>query len=210
MKNKRIAKCQYKTKETQASCQLNIDGAGKSSVKTGIGFLDHMLTLFAYHGLFDLVIRVKKQDLDVDIHHTNEDVGICLGETFKKALGDKKGIRRYATFFVPMEDVIAQVKIDARVIVDVSGRPFVGIKFPRSVYQLIGEDNYTIEYCRQFLEAFSRHSSIAVYVKLESSHGTFDLHHTAEAIFKALGRALDEATSIDKRRKEAPSTKGKL
>ncbi len=206
--NKRIAKYLYKTKETEISCILNIDGKGKSNIKTGIGFLDHMLELFAYHGLFDLDIRVKKQDLDVDIHHTNEDVGICLGETFKKALGDKKGIKRYATFFVPMEEVIA--KVNARVIVDVSGRPFVDIKFPKSVYQLVGQDNYTIEYCRQFLEAFSRHSSIAVYVKLESSHGTFDLHHTVEAIFKALGRALDVATSIDKRRKEVPSTKGRL
>lgn len=206
--NKRIAKYLYKTRETEVSCKLNIEGKGNSSIKTGIGFLDHMLELFAYHGLFDLDIKVKKQDLDVDIHHTNEDVGICLGEAFKKALGDKKGIRRYATFFVPMEEVIA--KVNARVIVDVSGRPFVDIKFPKSVYQLIGQDNYTIEHCRQFLEAFSRHSSIAVYVKLESSHGTFDLHHTVEAIFKALGRALDEATSIDKRRKEVPSTKGKL
>ncbi|MBM3254003.1 MAG: imidazoleglycerol-phosphate dehydratase [Candidatus Omnitrophica bacterium] len=202
--NKRIAKYLYKTKETEVSCKLNIDGKGKSNIKTGIGFLDHMLELFAYHGLFDLDINIKKQDLDVDIHHTNEDAGICLGEVFKKALGDKKGIRRYATAFVPMEEVVA------RVIVDISGRPFVNIKFPRSVYRLIGEDNYTIEYCRQFLESFSRHFSIAVYVKLESSHGTFDLHHTVEAIFKALGRALDEATSIDKRRKEAPSTKGKL
>ncbi|MFH0839139.1 MAG: imidazoleglycerol-phosphate dehydratase [Candidatus Omnitrophota bacterium] len=205
---KREGQYTYNTKETQVSCKLVIDGTGKSNIKTGIGFLDHMLELFSYHGLFDVTIKVKKQDLDVDIHHTNEDVGICLGGAFKAALEDKKGIRRYGTAFVPMEEVIAEVR--ARVIVDISGRALIDIKFPKSVYRLVGESGYTVEYCRQFLEAFSRNSGIAVYIKLESCRGTFDFHHTIEAIFKAFGRALDEATSIDSRRKETPSTKGKL
>ncbi len=207
---KRVAQKPYKTKETDVTCKVNIDGSGKSNIKTGVGFLNHMLELFSSHGLFDLTVKVKKQDLDVDIHHTNEDVGICLGEVFKKALLTKKGIKRYATTFVPMEEVVAKAQVKIRAIVDVSGRSFVSVKYPKSAYKALACGEYTIEHCKHFLEAFSRHSGIAIYIKLESCQGSLELHHTIEAIFKAFARALDEACSIDVRRKSIPSTKGKL
>lgn len=191
-----------KTKETDINVTLDIDGRGESSVNTGIGFLDHMLTLFAKHGLFDLKIRAKG-DLEVDLHHTNEDVGICLGEAFAKALKDKKGIRRFASVYVPMDEALA------RVVLDVSGRPFFsGIQDSREVRYLPGErEEYDLSYAGQFLQAFVVSSKVTLDVCILSGK---DAHHILEAIFKALARAFDEATRIDPRIKGVPSTKGKL
>ncbi len=190
-----------KTSETDISLSINIDGRGISKVDTGIGFLDHMLTLFAKHGLFDLKVKAKG-DLDVDIHHTNEDVGICLGEAVNKALGNGKGIKRFGKCYVPMgEDLV-------RAVVDVSGRPDLCIDPPPQVYSLRNEGvKYSLEDAKQFLKAFTDHSKITLHISLLKAT---DLHHTLEAIFKALAKALDEATQIDKRIKSIPSSKGKL
>ena len=196
---KRAAKIKRKTKETDISLSLTIDGDGKSRIKTGIPFLDHMLTLFAKHGLFDLEIKAKG-DLDVDIHHTNEDIGICLGEAIKKALKDKKGIKRFGVGYVPMEEALAKV------VLDLSGR--YSLIFPM---KMINPDEkaegYSLNDTEHFLKAMSREAGINLNVAIESGS---DMHHIIEAIFKALGKALDEATMIDPRSKGIPSTKGKL
>jgi len=196
---KRIAKIKRKTTETDIALTLNIDGTGKAKVKTGIGFLDHMLILFAKHGLFDLEIKAKG-DLDVDIHHTNEDIGICLGEAVKKALKDKKGIKRFGTKYVPMEEALAKV------VLDLSGR--YSLIFPKKLIEIDKKvEGYSLSDTEHFLKALSREAGINLNVNIESGE---DLHHIIEAIFKALGMALDEATTIDPRRKDIPSTKGKL
>jgi len=190
-----------KTKETDITVKLNIDGAGKTKIKTGIGFLDHMLELFAFHGLFDLEIAAKG-DLKVDIHHTNEDIGIVLGEAFNKALADKKGIQRSGYFSWPMEDVVANVNVD------ISGRGFfkgiekesLGIPEPKD------EEGYSFAYANHFFEAFAKKMGMNLNIKLSSSNP--DLHTNLEPVFKGLGKALDQATQIDPRRKGVPSTKG--
>jgi imidazoleglycerol-phosphate dehydratase len=199
----REAKVGRKTKETDIRIMLGLDGKGKAKIKTGIGFLDHMLELFACHGLFDLVVDVKRQDLDVDIHHTNEDIGIALGEAFKKALGNKKGINRFGLSFVPMDEALAK----ARVVLDISGRPSLHFQEPK-LLNLIKSENYTINDCKQFLNAFALNSGINMHVDI--IRGT-DMHHMLESVFKALGRALSEATRIEPRRSgKVPSTKGRL
>jgi len=196
---KRIAKVKRKTTETDIALTLNIDGTGKARIKTGIGFLDHMLTLFAKHGLFDLEIKAKG-DLGVDIHHTNEDIGICLGEAIKKALKDKKGIKRFGTKYVPMEEALAKV------VLDLSGR--YNLIFPKKLIEIDKKvEGYSVNDTEHFLKALSREAGINLNVNIESGE---DVHHIIEAIFKALGMALDEATTIDPRRKDVPSTKGKL
>lgn len=196
----RTAQIKRKTKETDITVRLNIDGKGNSKISTGIGLLDHMLGLFAFHGLFDLEIKAKG-DLKVDIHHTNEDIGIVLGETFKKALGDKKGIRRFGDASVPMEDVTANVTVD------ISGRGFFkGITRQPSVYSETGGEEYSVAHTNHFLEAFAKKMGMNLDVRLMSSNP--DLHTNLEPVFKALGIALDEATQIDPRRKGIPSTKG--
>ena len=207
---KRRAKIRRKTTETKISGELVIDGFGKSSVKTGVGFLDHMLTLFAFHGLFDLKLNVKG-DLEVDIHHTNEDVAICLGQAFKKALGAGKGIRRFGSSEVPMDHARAKVAID------ISNRAsYKGIEFRDRAKQPVlssirgnrpGE-NYSMEDGSDFLDTFAKNIGMNLHVDIMSSS---DMHHMLEAIFKALGIALDQATEIDPRRKKTvPSTKGIL
>ncbi|OGX15598.1 MAG: hypothetical protein A2166_02360 [Omnitrophica WOR_2 bacterium RBG_13_41_10] len=193
---KRIVTIKRKTKETDIIIKLNIDGAGKSKINTGIGILDHMLELFAFHGLFDLEIKAKG-DLKVDIHHTNEDIGIVLGDAFKEALGDKKGIARSASVSWPMEDVLATVAVD------ISGRGFFQ---PLSNPCTKGEEEYSFSYANHFLEAFAKKSGMNLSIKLLSTNP--DLHTNLEPIFKALGKALDQATQIDPRRKGIPSTKG--
>jgi len=200
MKNRK-AVVKRKTKETDITVKLNIDGKGNCKINTGIGFLDHMLELFAFHGLFDLEITAKG-DLKVDIHHTNEDIGIVLGEAFKQALGDKKGIKRSANVSWPMEDVIASV------VVDISGRGFFkGITFePAGQTSTTDKDGYAFSYANHFFEAFAKKMGIDLSIKLSSSNP--DLHTNLEPVFKALGKALDEATQIDPRRKGIPSTKG--
>jgi len=206
---KREAKITRKTKETNIIVKLGIDGKGEADVKTGIGFLDHMLTLFAKHGFFDLNIAAKG-DLNVDIHHTNEDVGITLGSAFKKALGTKKGIKRFGDSFVPMDGCLV------RVVADISNRPSLHVhyKTKRGIENLLANlaigDNvkYSFVNLEQFSQAFIMNAGINMHIEILAFDK--DLHHLIEAIFKAMARALDEATQIDKRSKGVPSTKGRL
>ena len=199
---KRISEGRRKTTETEIKWEINLDGKGQSRIKTGIPFLDHMLTLFAKHGIFDLNIEAKG-DLEVDIHHTNEDIGLCLGTGVKKALQDKKGIKRFATAFVPMDEALA------RVVMDISGRP--SLEFSQTGGHVHdreeAKERYTLIDAKHFLKSFCDKSGINMHVQIEYGE---DLHHILEAVFKALGRALDEATQIDSRIKGVPSTKGEL
>jgi len=198
---KRGAVIKRKTKETEIVVSLLIGGRGKSKIDTSIGMLDHMLELFSFHGLFDLNITAKG-DLKVDIHHTNEDVGIVLGDAFKKALGDKKGIKRFGSISVPMEDVVANV------VIDISGRGFFNgikglmVKLPK----MSKNQGYSFEYANHFFEAFAKRLGMNLDISITSSNP--DLHTNLEPIFKALGIALDQAVQIDPRRKGIPSTKG--
>ncbi|MDO8525154.1 MAG: imidazoleglycerol-phosphate dehydratase HisB [Candidatus Omnitrophota bacterium] len=203
-KKTRGAVMKRKTTETDISGKLVIDGAGKAGMNTGIGFLDHMLTLFAFHGLFDLTLKAKG-DLKVDTHHTNEDVAICLGKAFKEALGDCKGIKRYGSKEVPMDQAAAKVTVD------VGGRYAFVWKIPPYSLTLssgrLESEGYTIEDGKDFLDTFAKNVNINLHVEVYSGE---DLHHVLEAVFKALGIALDEATQIDARRKGVPSTKGTI
>lgn len=198
---KRIVSVKRKTKETDITVKLNIDGSGKTKINTGIGILDHMLELFAFHGLFDLEITAKG-DLKVDIHHTNEDIGIVLGEAFKKALGDKKGIKRFGSASVPMEDVVANV------VVDISGRGFFKgiVRGPGTQLAARADEGYSFDYANHLFEALAKKMGMNLDIKLSTKNP--DLHTNLEPIFKALGIALDQATQIDPRRKGVPSTKG--
>jgi imidazoleglycerol-phosphate dehydratase len=195
---KRVATVSRKTAETDISIALAIDGTGLSRIGTGVGFFDHMLTLFAKHGLFDLTVKAKG-DVDVDYHHTVEDVGLVLGQVFKKALGDKIGIRRYGFFLLPMDESLA------RVVVDVSGRPHLVYRV-ESPSMFVRDFNLVLvkEFCRAFSNA------LGANVHVELVYGD-EPHHIAEAIFKGLGKALDAATQIEPRAaKLLPSTKGSL
>lgn len=196
---KRTSKIERKTKETDIVIKLNIDGAGSSKIDTGIGILDHMLELFSFHGLFDLEIKAKG-DLKVDIHHTNEDIGIVLGDAFKKALGDKKSIKRFGSASVPMEDVVANVTVD------ISGRGFFKGITGISNLAIKSEETYSFDYADHFFEALAKRLGMNLSIEIKSSNP--DLHTSLEPIFKALGIALDQATLIDPRRKGIPSTKG--
>ena len=196
---KRIAEVKRKTTETDIAVKLNIDGKGKAHVNTGIGILDHMLDLFAFHGLFDLQIKAKG-DLKIDIHHTNEDVGIVLGDAFKKALADKSGIRRFGSAAVPMEDMVGGVTVD------ISGRGFFeGIVRSKGKVAK-GEDGYCLEYANHFFESFAKKLGVNLNIELKGNNP--DLHTNLEPVFKAFGIALDQATQVDPRRKGVPSTKG--
>ncbi|MFA5116805.1 MAG: imidazoleglycerol-phosphate dehydratase [Candidatus Omnitrophota bacterium] len=200
MTKKRIATVTRKTKETDITVKLCVDGSGKAKIDTGIGILDHMLELFAFHGLFDLDIKAKG-DLKVDIHHTNEDVGIVLGDAFKRALGDKKGIVRSGTWSWPMEEVVATVAVD------ISGRGFlkvIGNSLERA--RLNEKDEYRFKDAEHFFDSLAKHLGMNLNIRIESP--SLDLHTTLEPVFKALGKALDQATQIDPRRKGVPSTKG--
>lgn len=192
------------TTETKIDGKLVIDGSGKTDIKTGVGFLDHMLTLFAFHGFFDLVLRATG-DLNVDIHHTNEDIAICLGKAFKEALGDCSGIKRYSTKEVTMDQAAAKV------MVDIGGRYAFAWRRPPGLYTesalVVKEGGYSVLDGKDFLETFAKSANINLHVELYSFD---DGHHILEAIFKALGMALDEATQIDVRRKGVPSTKGTI
>jgi imidazoleglycerol-phosphate dehydratase len=188
-----------KTNETDIKISLNVDGAGKSKVKTGIPFLDHMLELFLKHGLFDGEISAKG-DIEVDIHHTNEDVGIALGQAFTKALDKKYGIRRYGFFALPMDEALIRVTLD------ISCRPSVHVKKQREV-SFSRLENYSFHDAVEFLRAFCQHAGINLHLELERGK---DQHHIIEGVFKAFARAMDVATSIDPRVKGIPSTKGSL
>jgi imidazoleglycerol-phosphate dehydratase len=193
----RTAKVQRKTKETDIAVQLNLDGKGQYDVNTTVPFLDHMLTLFAFHGSMDLKIRAKG-DTEIDYHHLIEDLGITLGEAITKAVGDKKGIRRYGRSSIPMDESLATV------VLDLSGRPYLVYNVKPTKGKLKDLD---ISLFEDFFRSLSTHSMMTLHVNLEYGR---DLHHIIEAIFKAFGKALKEAVTIDKNSKALPSTKGKL
>ncbi|MDT3764983.1 imidazoleglycerol-phosphate dehydratase HisB [Priestia filamentosa] len=193
----REASIERKTNETDITLSMNIDGEGKSSIKTGVPFLEHMLDLFTKHGQFDLDIKANG-DTEIDDHHTTEDIGICLGSVFKDALGDKKGIKRYGQAMVPMDDALAQV------VVDLSNRPHFELKGDIPASQV---GTFDTELVDEFLWKFALEARMNLHVIIHYGRNT---HHIIEAVFKALGRALDEATMIDPRVKGVPSTKGML
>jgi len=194
---KRECNIERKTNETNISLSFNIDGSGKGSINTEIGFLDHMLTLFAKHGLFDLDIKAKG-DLKVDAHHTVEDIGIVLGQAINKALGDKKSIVRYGSAFVPMDEALALSSID------IGGRPYIvfDVQFES---EKAGE--METEVIEEFFRAIAFNAGMNLHIKVFYGGNN---HHIAEAIFKSFAKALDEATSIDKRIEGVLSTKGML
>jgi len=195
-----------KSKETQIALVLNMDGRGKTDIVTTIGFLDHMLTLLAYHGHFDLALKATG-DTHVDNHHLNEDVGIALGEAFKKALGDCKGIMRMASAEVPMD------MVSAKVLVDLSNRPAFRFREMRGTGSetIKDEDGYSMHYAKDFLESFAKKLAMNLHVEISGEQSMVDMHHYLEAVFKALGVAMDRATRIDPRREgEVPSSKGIL
>ena len=193
----RNAEIYRKTGETEIKLSFEIDGEGKSILHTGVPFMDHMLDLFAKHGHFNLEVEAKG-DTEVDDHHTTEDIGICLGQAIGKALGDKKGIKRYGNFFVPMDETLAQV------VIDLSNRPHLEFRgdFPA---QKVG--TFDTELVHEFLWKLAIEARMNLHVIVHYGHNT---HHMIEAVFKALARALDEATTIDPRVKGIPSSKGLL
>ncbi|HRI81324.1 MAG TPA: imidazoleglycerol-phosphate dehydratase HisB [Opitutaceae bacterium] len=198
MAKARVATISRKTAETDIVLKLGIDGSGASKIDTGVPFFDHMLTLFAKHGLFDLEVRAKG-DNDVDYHHTVEDVGLVLGEAFKQALGDKLGITRYGFFLLPMDESLA------RVVIDLSGRAC--LVYEASAPTMFIRD-FNLVLVKEFCRAFSNAVGCNLHVKLEYGE---EPHHVAEAIFKGLARAMDAATRIDPRTAGSlPSTKGLL
>jgi imidazoleglycerol-phosphate dehydratase len=193
----RSASVERKTLETDVLVKLELDGTGKSEVNTGVGFLDHMLTLFAKHGLFDLKAQACG-DLHVDAHHTVEDVGIALGEAIAKACGDKRGMVRYGSFLLPMDEVLVACAVD------VGGRPYLGysLEMPRGM--LGSMDTELVE---EFFRAVSNNARMNIHLRQLS--GT-NAHHIVEAAFKAFGKALDAATHLDPRISDVPSSKGVL
>lgn len=198
MAEARIGTITRNTKETQIQMELNVDGTGVAEIDTGIPFFDHMLTLFARHGLFDLKVKAVG-DIDVDYHHTVEDTGIVLGQALKQALGEKRGIRRYGFFLLPMDESLARVALD------LSNRQAF-------VYQVDFRDpmvrDFSIGLVKEFFQAFANDASCNLHIQLEYGE---EPHHIAEAIFKCFARALDVATSIDPRLGDAlPTTKGTL
>lgn len=201
----RVAEKTRDSKETNITIKVNVDGTGIAKINSGIGFLDHMLELFAFWGHFDLEVDTGEADLRVDIHHTNEDLGIVLGQVFKEALGDKAGIRRIGSASVPMEEVVANVTID------ISGRgffKFCGLEGKDSgqAFALGDKEGYGLNDATHFFESFAKHLGMNLNIKVAPLN--YDLHITLEPVFKALGIALDQATQIDPRRKGIPSTKG--
>jgi len=196
-KNLRSASVERETSETAVRLVLTLDGSGQTQIDTGIGFFDHMLNLFAAHGQFDMELCCNG-DLEVDGHHSVEDIGITMGQALRQALGDKRGIRRYGTFFLPMDETLAMVSLD------ISGRPFL-VYEGGEMTPMIG--GYDTELTEEFLRALAVHGGLTLHVKV--LYGT-NSHHKVEAIFKALGHALREAVSYDPRVTGVPSTKGSL
>jgi len=193
----RAAELKRKTAETDITLKLDLDGEGNSKINTGIGFLDHMLTLFSKHGLFDLELDACG-DLQVDAHHTVEDIGIVLGQALKQALGDKSSIRRYGTSYVPMDEALAMVSVD------LGGRPYLvfNVKYAG---ERIGD--MEAELLEEFFRAVSVNAAMNIHINV--LYGSNN-HHIAEAVFKAFGRALDDAVARDTRIKGVMSTKGML
>ncbi len=191
---KREAKVERKTKETKVEVSINLDGEGHFKIDTGYSFLDHMLELFSWYGFFDLEI-LARGDTQVDYHHLIEDVGISLGKACRKALGGKQGIKRYGNSFVPMDDVLVQC------VVDISGRPFFVL---HGSEELKGE---IFEMFKGFFRGFSSHCGITLHINLHWGQG---YHHILEAIFKAFALSLDEACTVENRRRTIPSIKGSI
>jgi imidazoleglycerol-phosphate dehydratase len=196
--NARQARIERKTKETEIALQLNLDGTGASKVQTPIPFFSHMLEAWAKHGLVDLAVEASG-DIEVDIHHTVEDVGIVLGQALRQALGDKKGIVRYGTAFVPMDEALVQASVD------ISGRPFLVFSVPVARTRV---SNFDLDMLQEFFRAVAFNAEITLHVTMHYGH---NLHHIAEAVFKSVARALAEATRLDPRIAGVlPSTKGML
>lgn len=186
------------TNETDISLTLNLDGTGQAQIESGCGFLDHMLTLFARHGRFDLSLSCKG-DTEVDFHHTVEDIGICMGEALVSALGDKRGICRYAQQLLPMDEALVLLAVD------LCGRSYLGYRVT-GLKECVG--TFDTELAEEFLLALTRSAGVTLHVQMLSGCNT---HHMLEAVFKALGRALKDAVKIDETcREEIPSTKGIL
>ena len=196
-KKARRAEMERKTAETQISIKLNLDGEGKCDIATGIGFLDHMLTLLGKHSFMNLTVTAKG-DLEVDSHHTVEDIGIVLGEALQEALGDKAGIHRYGNCFIPMDETLAQACLDF------SGRPFLvfGAEIPK-----IKLGNYDAEMTEEFFRAVAMHCGLTLHIRV--LYGS-NVHHIIEAVFKAFARAVAEAAAVDPRVKGVMSSKGVL
>ncbi len=194
----RMAVIHRKTSETDIEVSIHLDGSGKRDISTGIGFLDHMLTLFAAHGFFDLTVHAKG-DLHVDMHHTVEDTGLVLGDAIDRALGDRKGIRRYGHAVVPMDETLTSVTVD------LSGRPYLVYHVPE---RTSGADTvFDAGLGMEFFRAFSVHAGMNLHINV--AYGD-NLHHIIESIFKATGRAMDQAVSLDARITDIHSTKGQL
>ncbi len=191
----RLAAIDRTTSETEIKIELAVDGAGNADVNTGVGFFDHMLTLFAKHGLFDLAVQAKG-DLEVDGHHTVEDIGICLGQAFDKALGERRGIGRYGFVILPMDEALATVSID------ISGRPLLAYNLDLSASHIGGFDT---DLAHEFFQAFVNNAGVTMHVRMQA--GT-NPHHIIEAVFKGFGKAMDQATSLDPRITGIHSTKG--
>ncbi|TCK98263.1 imidazoleglycerol-phosphate dehydratase [Natranaerovirga hydrolytica] len=195
--NERKSTLNRVTKETNIQLSVNIDGSGQSSMNTGIGFFDHMLTHISKHGFFDMEVLVEG-DLDVDCHHTIEDVGIVLGNALKEALKDKKGIKRYGSCIIPMDETLVLCAID------LSGRAYLNFEVPFTVPMLGSMQTEMVE---EFFRGLVQQLGINLHIKLLDGKNN---HHIAEGIFKAFGKALDEATMVDPRIKDVLSTKGTL
>lgn len=198
MSNERLASIDRSTKETQIAVELNLDGTGAADLDIGVPFLEHMLDQVARHGMFDLTVKAKG-DLEIDAHHTVEDVGISLGQAFRQALGDKRGIRRYGHAYVPLDEALS------RVVLDFSGRPGLDYKveYPRA---RVGE--FDIDLLREFFQGFVNHAMVTLHIDNIRGRNT---HHIAETIFKAFGRSLRVAVERDPRMEGIlPSTKGSL
>ena len=193
----RSAEVERRTKETDIQITLNLDGKGLSSIDTSIPFLDHMFELMAAHGFMDLTVKAKG-DTEIDYHHTVEDLGICLGQAISKALGEKKAIKRYGKASVPMDEALAQV------VIDISNRPYLSYKVPLDT-SLTGK--FDVGILSEFFRALVNHAGLTMHIELVSGD---DPHHSAEAIFKAFARALDDASQREQRLEGVPSTKGLL
>ncbi|PKM43044.1 MAG: imidazoleglycerol-phosphate dehydratase HisB [Firmicutes bacterium HGW-Firmicutes-8] len=197
MAKARKSKTSRTTTETDINVKINLDGKGSYILETEVPFLDHMLALWARHGMFDLDVAAQG-DTGIDDHHTVEDIGICLGEAISQALGDKSGIKRYGTAFAPMDEALAMV------VVDISGRAFLAFDVPMPAAKVGDFDTELVE---EFLRALANHADITLHVRLLQGKNT---HHVIEAVFKGLGRAMKEAVTIDDRIEGILSTKGQL
>lgn len=193
----RSAYIERKTRETDIQLRLNLDGTGQSSIDTDIPFLGHMFELMAAHGFLDLTIKAKG-DIEIDYHHTVEDLGICMGKAINQAMGDKKAIKRYGQMVVPMDEALAQV------VIDISNRPYLSYDVP---LQNNMTGTFDVGLLREFFKALVNYAGITMHIRLISG---IDAHHMAEAIFKAFARALDQASQREERLDDVPSTKGVL